>query len=49
MAADVESLGMAVRVTRTVMLSREDRENLARITLDFAAALREDVGPRGRA
>ena len=33
--------GLAVRVAQTVMASLDDRENLARVVLDFAGELRK--------
>ncbi len=43
-AADaVRSLGLATRVAQTVMQSLDDRTELARTTLDFAASLRKGV------
>ena len=40
LAPDIEALGVAVHVTRTVMRSRDDSRTLARETLTFAAGLR---------
>ncbi len=40
LAADVEALGPATRVTDTVMRSDDDRARLAEATLDFARSLR---------
>lgn len=38
LAADIAALGVKVAVTRTVMKSREDKQHLARFTLDLAGA-----------
>jgi LPPG:FO 2-phospho-L-lactate transferase len=38
LAGEIASLGLNVRVTSTVMKSREDKQRLARYTLDLAGA-----------
>ena len=41
LADEIRGRGLAVRVAQTVMASLDDRENLARVVLDFAGELRE--------